>query len=106
MPSLFISYYSVGALGGFTIGTGDGGGKGVMGPSTTQITFQKVDLYIDDSNFVWSSIGYYLSKSNLYQVSSYSSSYLMMGYHYISAGYGGGGVVPKTTQFPSQKFPP
>ena len=52
MLSLFISYYSVGALGGFTIGTGDGGGKGVMGPSTTQITFQKVDLYIDDSNFV------------------------------------------------------
>ena len=52
MPSLFISYYSVGALGGFTIGTGDGGGKGVMGPSTAQITFQKVDLYIDDSNFV------------------------------------------------------
>ena len=52
MLSLFISYYSVGALGGFTIGTGDGGGKGVMGPSTAQITFQKVDLYIDDSNFV------------------------------------------------------
>ena len=70
-----------------------------MVPSTTHINFHIFDCFIDGGNFGSSSIGNYLSMSNSYQGSSYSLSYLMMEYHYSSAGYGGGGVGTRTTHF-------
>ena len=57
MVLFFSGYYPVGAYGGSLFGVSDVDGKGVVGPSTTQLFSQKSYCCIDGCNFVlsWSS---------------------------------------------------
>ena len=59
--------YSVGALCDFSFYVGDGDGKGVMGPRTTNINSQKFDCWNDGGNFVCSQSREYSSMSHSYK---------------------------------------
>ena len=52
MVSLFSKDYSVGTLGGYTIGVISGNVKGCVGPITTHLNYQKADCYVDGGDFV------------------------------------------------------
>ena len=52
MISLFSNYSSVGAAVGYSFGVAAGYGKGIVGPRTTYMTYQKVFSWIYAGCFV------------------------------------------------------
>ena len=104
MASYFSRDYSVGAFICSSFSTGDSYGKGDVCSSTTHISSQKVDCWIDGGDFLSSQNRYYTSMIHVNKYISFSSLSMKRDDIFCTDGDVRGGFGHRITHLSSQKF--